>query len=98
RHRAAHASVRQFKREAEWMVPSNELAGAAVILLAPYARVLAEGASKKVGEQIVGHGGEAARRLYDVIRHKLSSEPETQHQLDEFATAPEEATTQRALC
>ena len=74
------------------------LASAAVSLLVPYLKSLGEELVKKAGEQIGSKTGETAwskaKNLYEIVKAKFSSRPETAKALNALEKSPDDGDTQ----
>lgn len=77
------------------------IASATVSLLAPYLKSVGEEFAKKAGEEIGSKTGESAwskaKHLYERVKAKFSSKPETAKVMNALEKAPDDADTQAAI-
>ena len=77
------------------------IAGAAVSLLIPYLKSFGEGLAKKAGEEIGSKSGETAwgktKRLYETVKAKLSTKPDTAKAINALEKSPDDGDTQAAV-
>lgn len=77
------------------------IASAVVSLLVPFLKSLVEGMSKKAGEEIGSKASnlawEKTRKLYEIIKAKFSSTPETSKTIIALEQMPDDNDTQAAI-